>query len=132
VSNAIESKKPLWHENLNYEQIEAEAEADYEKAVYNLHEDCLCLKERNQSLTLENEKLKAINIGLDWKLSDIRQDKDDNYSAYIGKILAMNSELEALKAAAHSIICMVDGLYVSDELANRIHKFEFLYRSSNK
>ena len=40
----------LWHENLTYEQVEAEAEKDYTKVVYNLHEDCLCLREELEAL----------------------------------------------------------------------------------
>ena len=40
-----QSNRPLWHQNLTHEQVEAEAEKDYAKVIYNLHEDCLCLRE---------------------------------------------------------------------------------------
>jgi hypothetical protein len=57
---------------------------------------------------------------------------DGNIILKLSDYQSLREELEALKAAGHSIICMVDGLYVSDELENRIHKFELLSRSSNK
>jgi hypothetical protein len=57
MSDTTQSNRPLWHQNLTYGQVEAEAEKDYAKVVYNLHEDCLCLREELAALKAEKEEL---------------------------------------------------------------------------
>ena len=54
MSDTTQSNRPLWHQHLTYGQVEAEAEKDYAKVVYNLHEDCLCLCEELAALKIEN------------------------------------------------------------------------------
>ena len=57
MSDTTQSNRPLWHQNLTYGQVEAEAEKGYSKVVYNLHEDCLCLREELAALKAENNRL---------------------------------------------------------------------------
>ena len=57
--DTIQSNRPLWHQNLAYGQVEAEAEKDCAKVVYNLHEDCLCLREELAALKQSIPKIRA-------------------------------------------------------------------------
>ena len=54
-----QSNRPLWHQHLTYGQVEAEAEKDYSKVVYNLHEDCLCLCQELAALEQSLAKIRA-------------------------------------------------------------------------
>ena len=58
MSDTTQSNRPLWHQNLTYGQVEAEAEKDYAKVVYNLHEDCLCLCEELEAVKKQLESFR--------------------------------------------------------------------------
>ena len=68
MSDTTQSNRPLWHQHLTYGQIEAEAEKDYIKVVYNLHEDCLCLREELAAYKAHTESL---TIGVAYLLDAI-------------------------------------------------------------
>ena len=74
-----QSNRPLWHQSLTYGQVEAEAEKDYANVVYNLHEDCLCLREELAAYKAHTESL---TVGVAYLLDAINC-QDENKSDWV-------------------------------------------------
>jgi hypothetical protein len=94
MSDTTQLNKPLWHQNLTYGQVEAEAEKDYPKVIYNLHEDCLCLREELAALKADRGLLVTALLSI---VDSNSFDPDD------GRYMSNIAELALKKAATNGV-----------------------------